>query len=73
MAMIRKFLLLLGGFLVLEAVAVLFFKIVIDLSLGLPVVEESWTTHECVSVTFSDGVEGSCDALPKRYTHVWVR
>ena len=39
--------------------------------LSIPVVEWSWTTKECVSVSPPEA--GTCDQLPARYERVWVR
>ena len=54
----------------LAILAALFF-LVTWIALSVPVVEWSWTTQECVSVSPHEA--GTCDQLPERYERVWVR
>ena len=51
---------------------------VADYALTLPDVMVSYTTNECVSVVNYDGAffsggDYSCENLPSRYNHVWVK
>lgn len=39
----------------------------------LPVVQESAATGKCVKVIFYDGSLGSCENLPEKYIHEYVR
>lgn len=43
------------------------------LILETPDVEFSWETKQCVKVIYGDGTTGTCDKLPSRYNHVWVK
>lgn len=43
------------------------------LILETPDVEFSWETKQCVQVIYGDGTTGTCDNLPSRYNHVWVK
>lgn len=38
---------------------------------GTPAVVYAWPWGECLRVEYSDGHEGSCDALPAHYDVVW--
>jgi len=41
--------------------------------IDLPVVEQSYTTKECVRVVMPNGSEGTCQALPSKYRLAWVQ
>jgi hypothetical protein len=38
-----------------------------------PTVHFSWSTEECVEVINYNGSNYTCDNLPDRYNHVWVK
>lgn len=63
----------------LLAVGILFLTVLgLDYAMAIPEVQQSWSTKECVGVTtyqgvFFDSLGYSCENMPEKYNHVWVK
>lgn len=48
------------------------FTIVIDM-MSIPDVHVSYSTNECVKVVNYDNTKYSCENLPEKFNHIWVK
>ena len=48
------------------------FYVAVEMS-KIPDVHVSYSTDQCVEVINYDGTNFTCDNLPSRYNHVWVK
>jgi hypothetical protein len=62
-----------NGALVGTVLTTFIFIIFTSVTLERPDVHVSWDTKQCVKVINYGDAEYTCDNLPTRYNHIWVR